>query len=103
MLPSDAAEILWGFFFFFGLAIALAVRKGLPSLGAAHLLDHGIQRRITGWSVDYLVATTALVVWLGRRLAAFPLERTAAIFTASLVTLLRRGYWTTAKDRSSDR
>ena len=107
-LPPEAAAMLWGFFFFFGLAAALAVRKGLQRLGVDHLVDGGIQRRITGWSVDYLVvatvaairvtivwqywlpisliivlnaiATTGLVVWLGRRLSAFPLERTAAIF-----------------------
>ena len=71
-------------------------------------MDPGIQRRITGWSVDYLIvatvvaiqltvlwkyalpigliclinaaATTWLVVWFGRRLDAFQLERTAAIY-----------------------
>jgi ESS family glutamate:Na+ symporter len=108
LMPTDAAAILWGFFFFFGLGIALAVSKGLQLLGVDHLADSGLQRRITGWSVDYLlvatvtaiqlkivwqywlpislitvvnaVATTGLVVWFGRRLAAFSLERTAAIY-----------------------
>ena len=107
MGPNDA-KILWGFFFFFGLGAALVTRKILGRIGAAHLVDPGIQRRITGWSVDYLivatvvaiqltvlwkyalpigliclinaVATTGLVVWFGRRLDAFQLERTAAIY-----------------------
>lgn len=108
LLPPDAATILWGFFFLFGLVIAIAVKKAMAALGADHLADPGVQRRITGWSVDYLivatvvaiqmhvvwayivpisvialingVATTALVVWFGRRLDAYPLERTAAIY-----------------------
>ena len=107
MGPNDA-KILWGFFFFFGLGVALAVKKVLGWIGVGHLVDPGIQRRITGWSVDYLivatvvaiqvavvwqyalpigliclvnaVATTALVVWFGRQLDAFQLERTAAIY-----------------------
>jgi ESS family glutamate:Na+ symporter len=108
LMPADAAAILWGFFFFFGLAVAFILRKGMQVVRVAHLVDDGIQRRITGWSVDYLIVatvaatqlkivwqygvpiglmavangimTTLLVVWLGRRLAEFPLERTAAIY-----------------------
>ena len=108
MLPADAAKILWGFFFFFGLGVALLVKWLMQRLKIAHLADGGIQRRITGWSVDYLIVatvaaielqvvgeyllpigvialanavlTTALVVWFGRRLSAFSLERTAALF-----------------------
>ena len=108
LMPADAAAILWGFFFFFGLVVALILRKGMQVLHLAHLVDSGIQRRITGWSVDYLlvatiaaiqlkivwqflvpigliavangIVTTLLVVWFGRRLAAFSLERTAAIY-----------------------
>lgn len=108
LIPADAAAILWGFFFFFGLGVALMIRKGMQALGMDHLADSGIQRRITGWSVDYLIVatvaaiqlqivwqywvpisliavangilTTCLVVWFGRRLSAFSLERTAAIY-----------------------
>ena len=108
LMPADAAAILWGFFFFFGLVVAFIFRKGMQVVRVAHLVDDGIQRRITGWSVDYLIVatvaaiqleivwqfavpiglmavvngimTTLLVVWLGRRLAEFPLERTAAIY-----------------------
>ena len=108
LMPADAAAILWGFFFFFGLGVALVIRQGMRFLRVAHLVDDGIQRRITGWSVDYLIVatvaaiqlkivwqywvpislmavangivTTALVIWLGKRLTGFPLERTAAIY-----------------------
>ncbi|MFH1980687.1 MAG: hypothetical protein ABIL58_02470 [Pseudomonadota bacterium] len=108
VLPADVATILWGFFFFFGLSVALAVKKIMQITGVVHLADPGIQRRITGWSVDYLIiatvaaiqmqvvwdyivpisvmslvngiATTALVVWFGRRLDGYNLERTAAIY-----------------------
>ena len=107
-LPADAAKILWGFFFFFGLGVALLVKWAMQRLKIGHLADGGIQRRITGWSVDYLIVatvaaiqltivwdyilpiglialvnavlTTALVVWFGRRLSSFSIERTAAIY-----------------------
>ena len=108
LLPADAGAILWGFFFFFGLGVALTVSKILQIFGVAYLVDSGVQRRITGWSVDYLivatvaaiqltivwqywlpigiiaiangVVTTLLVIWFGRRLPSFALERTAAIY-----------------------
>jgi ESS family glutamate:Na+ symporter len=108
MLPADAAKISWGFFFFFGLAVALIVRWLMGRLGVAYLIDPGIQRRITGWSVDFLIVstvasiqlmivgrflvpilvisltngvlTTLAVMYLGRRLWAYNLERIAAIY-----------------------
>lgn len=108
LVPADVARMLWGFFFFFGLGIALAVKTLMARLGILHLVDPGMQRRITGWSVDYLMVatvaaiqlhivwdyilpigiigvangifTTVLVVVMGRRLANFRLERTVAIY-----------------------
>jgi ESS family glutamate:Na+ symporter len=107
-LPPDAAKILWGFFFFFGLGVALLAKWVMQRLRIAYLADGGIQRRITGWSVDFLIVatvaaielnivwdyllpigviavanallTTLLVVWFGRRLSAYSLERTAALY-----------------------
>ena len=107
-LPPDAGTILWGFFFFFGLGIAYILKWFLKLAGVVHLVDPGIQRRITGWSVDYLIVatvvaiqlkivwdyilpisvialangilTTLIVVYFGKRLEAFGLERSAAIF-----------------------
>lgn len=108
LLPPDAAKILWGFFFFFGLAVAIGIKTVITKIGIGYLLDAGIQRRITGWSVDYLIVatvaaihalivwkffapificallaglvTTGLVIFFGRRLESYSLERTLAIF-----------------------
>jgi hypothetical protein len=57
IVPADVASILWGFFFIFGLGIALGIRWIMKRLGAEHLIDPGIQRRITGWSVDFLIVS----------------------------------------------
>jgi len=114
-LPADAAKILWGFFFFFGLAVAIGVKGIMTRIGVAHLLDAGIQRRISGWSVDFLIvatvaaiqalivwqfffpifisallagaATTGVVLFLGRRLGAYSLERTLAIYGTATGTV----------------
>jgi ESS family glutamate:Na+ symporter len=110
ILPVDAGKILWGFFFIFGLIIALGVRWLLRQAGTEHLLNPGIQRRVTGWSVDFLIVatvmaiqlavvmeyllpitiislvsgvmTTLLVIFLGKRLPSYNLERTAAVYGA---------------------
>jgi len=108
LLPADVAGMLWGFFFFFGLGVALLVKWIMARLNIHYLADAGLQRRITGFSVDYLIVatvaaielkivweyllpislialvngvmTTLLVVYFGRRLSAYSLERTAAIY-----------------------
>ena len=108
LLPPDAAKIMWGFFFVFGLVFAILVRMLLQQFGCEHLVDPGIQRRVTGWSIDFLMVatvmaiqlpvvweflmplsaisivngllTTAVVVFLGKRLWNYNLERTAAVY-----------------------
>ena len=110
LLPPDAAKIMWGFFFVFGLLIAFLFRLLIQKFGAGHLLDPGIQRRITGWSIDFLIVatvmaiqflvvwkyalpiflisiltgvlTTAMVVYLGGHLRDYNLERTVAVYGA---------------------
>ena len=104
----DTAKMLWGFLFFFGLGIALILRAFMQKLGMAHLMDPGVQRRITGFSVDFLIVatvtaiqilvvwtyiipivimsltggilTTLAVVYLGKRIWSYNLERIAAIY-----------------------
>ncbi|MGM0651973.1 MAG: sodium/glutamate symporter [Bacillota bacterium] len=104
----DAAQSMWGFFFFFGILVAIFLKFLITRLGLDYLLDPGIQRRITGWSVDFLIIATVMaiqvvVVWdyilpivvismfsgvlttivvisLGRRTWAYSLERTAGIY-----------------------
>lgn len=108
LLPGDAAGILWGFFFLFGLVVAIGLRILLGAAGIARLMDATLQRRITGASVDYLIVatgcgiellvagrygvpiatmallagilTTLVVVILGRRLSDYQLERTVAMY-----------------------
>ncbi|MGD2184858.1 MAG: hypothetical protein PVI71_01970 [Desulfobacterales bacterium] len=110
LLPPDAAKIMWGFFFVFGLVFAILIRLLLQKFGVGHLIDPGIQRRVTGWSIDFLMVatvmaiqlpvvwefvmpisvisiangllTTAVVVYLGKRLWSYHLERTAAVYGA---------------------
>jgi ESS family glutamate:Na+ symporter len=106
--PADVATILWGFFFIFGLGLALLVRAMMRKLGMDHLIDSGIQRRITGWSMDFLIVatvmaiqltvvwqyflpiatisivsgtfTTLVVIYLGKRIESYNLERMVAIY-----------------------
>jgi ESS family glutamate:Na+ symporter len=110
LLPPDAAKIMWGFFFVFGLVFAILIRLLIKKFGVEHLLDPGIQRRVTGWSIDFLMVatimaiqlpvvwefvlpisvisiangllTTGVVVYLGKRLWRYNLERTAAVYGA---------------------
>ena len=108
IVPSDVAAILWGFFFIFGLGVSLVIRHIMEKLGIEHLIDSGIQRRITGWAVDFLIVstvmaiqltvvwqyilpistisivsgvlTTFIVIYFGKRIWSYNLERTAAIY-----------------------
>ena len=110
IVPADVASILWGFFFIFGLSIALGIRWMMARLEIGHLIDPGIQCRITGWSVDFLIVstvmaikltivwqyilpisgislvsgalTTFMVVYLGKRIWSYNFERTIAIYGA---------------------
>ena len=105
-----AAIILWGFFFIVGLMMAIFIRWLMTRLGWEHLISPGVQRRVTGWAVDFLIVatvaaiqltvvwqfllpisvmglangilTTLLVFYLGRRLPAYSLARTAAVYGA---------------------
>jgi ESS family glutamate:Na+ symporter len=108
LFDPEVASIFWGFFFFFGLIFAFITRWLMKKIGVNYLIDTGIQRRITGWSIDFLIVatvmaiqlqivwnyaipiltisftcgvlTTVVVVFLGRRLRDHNLERTVAIY-----------------------
>jgi ESS family glutamate:Na+ symporter len=110
IVPADVASILWGFFFIFGLGFALGVRWLMEKFDIGHLTDSGIQRRITGLSVDFLIVstvmaikltivwqyilpilaislvsgglTTVTVIFLGKRIWSYNFERTIAIYGA---------------------
>lgn len=68
LMAPDSGRILWGFFFLFGLVIAIIIRRILEGAKLEYLMDAASQRRITGFSVDYLIVATGagielLVVW----------------------------------------
>jgi len=62
--PPDISEMYWGFFFIWGLLIALIVKKIIVMAKAEYLLDAELQGRITGWGVDYLVAAAIAAISL---------------------------------------
>ncbi|MCK5098344.1 MAG: hypothetical protein KAR45_09585, partial [Desulfobacteraceae bacterium] len=109
LLPSDAGSIAWGFFFLFGLIVAILLRILIErTTRFGHLMDPSLQRRITGFSVDYLVVATGcgiqlFIIWkyfipiivisavggiittltvflLSKRLPDYKLERAVAIY-----------------------
>ncbi len=107
-LSPEIAKMLWGFFFFFGMIIALVIRWLMAKIGIVHLIDPDLQRRVTGWAVDFLIVstvtavqvvvvweyilpisliaiingiiTTLVVVYFGGRIWSYNLERTVAIY-----------------------
>ena len=109
LLPPDAGRIVWGFFFLFGLIVAIFLRMVIErTTQFGHLMDPSLQRRITGFSVDYLIVatgcgiqlfiigkyfvpiivisavggiiTTLVVFMLSKRLQDYKLERAVAIY-----------------------
>ncbi len=107
-LSPESSTMQWGFFFMWGMTIALIIRWIMGKFGIRHLIDAGVQRKITGTSVDFLIistlmavqidvvrqylvpivlisllagsATTMLILYFGRKLGSFGFERTMAIY-----------------------
>jgi ESS family glutamate:Na+ symporter len=115
-LPIDVAKMIWGFFFFFGIVFALLIKSILKTLNLSYLIDREIQKRITGWAVDFLligtisaieialiwkyllpisiisivtgIITLFVVVYIGKRIwREFSFERTAGIFGTATGTV----------------
>lgn len=108
LIGPAVAKDIWGFFFFFGLFVAIILKWLMDRVGIGYLVEPGVQRRVTGWSVDFLIVatvtaiqfavvweyivpisiialtagvlTTAVVIYLGRRVWDMGLERTLAIY-----------------------
>ncbi|MFW6139750.1 MAG: sodium/glutamate symporter [Acidobacteriota bacterium] len=107
-LPFSTGSMIWGFFFLFGLVFAIIFRILFQASPWGHLLNPPFQRRITGFSIDYLIVatgcgiellivrrytapilsialaggllTTIAVLALGSRLSEYKLERTVSIY-----------------------
>jgi len=113
---SDSfGRLNWGFAFFYGLLVALVVGWLMKKLGVNHLIDEGVQKRITGWSIDYLIiatifaikpaivvkfivpilvigmttgiVTTLMLVYFGRRLNEHNVERMVLLYGTCTGTL----------------
>ncbi len=57
IVPADVASILWGFFFIFGLGIALGIRWMMERLGIEHLIGSGNStqdHRVVSGFLDYI-------------------------------------------------
>lgn len=108
VIPAAMQGIAFGLMFMWGMIIAVITRAILKKLGLAHYLDNNVQRRITGMSVDFMVASTFMAIkvstlwtfvipivimcvlgaivtfygmlYFGRRVEHNSLERTVALF-----------------------
>lgn len=112
---DHVSRLNWGFVFFYGLVVALLTGFIMKQTGIHHLIDEGTQKRITGWSIDYLLIstifaikpaivvtfivpilviglisgliTTLVLVYFGRRLSEFNLERMVLLYGTCTGTL----------------
>ncbi len=108
LIGGNMGKITWGFFFLFGMVIAMGIQWLLKVFKVDYLISVPLQRRITGFSVDYLIVATGaaiqlaiigkyigpiliiatlgalvtlwITLYFGRRLHSFNIERMAAIF-----------------------
>jgi ESS family glutamate:Na+ symporter len=103
-ISEDVAASLWGFFFFFGLIVALLVKFLINKIGLGHLLDLGTQRRITGWSVDFLIVATimaiqAVIIW-EYIVPIVLISLVVGILTTFVVFYMGRRTWTYSFERT---
>ena len=59
---SEMGGVLWGFVFLFTALIGVQVRYFMDRLKVGHVVDPGIQTRISGTCVDYMVATAVTII-----------------------------------------
>jgi len=99
----DVAKMLWGVFFFFGLGVAIVVKSLLEMAGVDYLIDPGIQRRITGWAVDFLIVSTVtaiqlIVVW-EYFIPILVIALTNGLFTTVTIIFLSKRLWSNNLER----
>lgn len=106
--PPTLKPLAWGMMFVWGMIVAAIIRTILAKLGLTRYMDNDIQRRITGVAVDYLIVATLMAIkvatiwthfipilsicliatlvtfyfmlYFGRRLQNYSLERMLAMF-----------------------
>lgn len=87
-LPGFLGTTMSGLMFFNGLLAAYLVRGAMTRLGLDHLLDPGLQNRITGFTSDFLVVSSFMAVQLAVVLAwIVPILATIVVVTALTVLI----------------
>ncbi|MDY6966261.1 MAG: hypothetical protein SVM80_09905 [Halobacteriota archaeon] len=61
MRGSESPGVVWGFVFFITALIGVQIRSVMDRMKIGHVIDPGLQTRISGTCVDYLV-TAAIVI-----------------------------------------
>ena len=64
VLPAEQQKVVWGFYFAFGLIFATITSRVMKKIGVDHLVDPGTQRRITGFSLDFMIGSTLMAIQL---------------------------------------
>jgi len=108
ILPPAFKPLAWGLMFMWGMITAVIIRLILQKLNLTKYMDNNVQRRITGVAVDYLIVATLMaiklvtiwthfvpillicllaavvtfffILYFGRRLEDYSLERLLAMF-----------------------
>lgn len=97
LVGPDLTKTLWGFYFFFGLVVALGTRQIINQLDLDYLLDRGLQKRISGLSVDFLITATIAaieiaIVWKFI-VPIFSIALATGIITLLVVFYLSKRIW----------
>ncbi len=61
-MSETVAKLNWGFIFFYGLLVALLTGWVLKKVGVNFLIDKRLQKRITGWAIDFLIIATIMAI-----------------------------------------
>ncbi len=97
LVGPDLTKTLWGFYFFFGLVVALGTREIMKQIDLDYLLDRGLQKRISGLSVDFLITATIAaiqiaIVWK-YIVPIFSIALSTGIITLLVVFYLSKRIW----------
>lgn len=94
----EATGAIWGFVFFIVALIGILVRTVIDRLKVGYIIDPGLQTRISGTCIDYMVAFAVMIIPLAVvREYAIPLLVISSIggITTLLVTIwLAKRIWT---------
>ncbi len=61
-MSETVAKLNWGFIFFYGLLVALFTGWIMKKVGVVFLVDKRLQKRITGWAIDFLIIATIMAI-----------------------------------------